>query len=109
MLAADSRSACWRCSSASCPKNRRATSVRMMTGIIWKVEALTTPVKKNISIKPRKKTMNTCVCKDQITSNTEAIMPTNTQNEIGRASCREREKNTVVTVGWKKKMREERI
>ena len=35
--------------------SRRATSLRMMTGIIWKVEALPTPVAKKRNMKLAKK------------------------------------------------------
>ncbi len=39
----------------------------MMTGIIWKVEALPTPVKKNGAMKKAKKPMKEPICKAQIT------------------------------------------
>src|SRR5215472_12808893 len=46
VIAADSFSACRNCATSSAFGIRRATSLRMMLGIIWKVDALPTPVAK---------------------------------------------------------------
>ena len=47
MIAADSISACF-CRATGCmPGSSRGISARMIAGIIWKVDALPTPVAKN--------------------------------------------------------------
>lgn len=51
----------------------------MITGIIWKVEELPTPVKKNSAMKPAKKPQKDSACSETMTSPTEAIMPAKTQ------------------------------
>ena len=59
MIAADSRVACSPLVVASAPGISRFISLPMIAGIIWKVEALPPPVRKNsamnIAKKPRKR------------------------------------------------------
>jgi hypothetical protein len=61
----------------------RPTSCRMITGIIWKVEALPTPVKKNSAMKQAKNPQNapgaSLMPRKKMTPSTAAIMPRNTQ------------------------------
>ena len=58
VIAADSFSACrWRVA-ASADGISRSISLRMMFGIIWKVEALPTPVAKNSTRNIAKKPQN---------------------------------------------------
>ena len=58
VMAADSFSACRRRVSASAVGIKRPISLAMITGIIWKVEALPTPVAKNSSRNAAKKPRN---------------------------------------------------
>ena len=62
MIAADSFSALRSCSLAGRPGINRPISLRMITGIIWKVEALPTPVAKNSSMNIAKKPQNAPSC-----------------------------------------------
>ena len=62
VIAADSFSV-WRARAAvSASGIRRSSSLRMMFGIIWKVDALPTPVAKNISRNIAKKPQNAPGC-----------------------------------------------
>ncbi len=58
MIAADSISACLCRSGGLMPGARRGISVRMIAGIIWKVDALPTPVAKNRIMNIAKKPQN---------------------------------------------------
>ena len=62
MIAALSRSDCFCRAAASSCGIRRGTSCRMIDGIIWKVEALPTPVRKNSAMKQAKKPMKLPPC-----------------------------------------------
>ena len=55
MIAADSLSPWRTCSAAGLPGISRVVSLRMIAGIIWKVEALPTPVAKNSTMNIAKK------------------------------------------------------
>src|SRR5690625_6017837 len=74
-MAADSISAWRRCRSGLYSGYRRAVSLRTRLGIIWKVDELPTPVKKNSAMKPAKNRVNDVFCSPQITTSTDRIMP----------------------------------
>ena len=58
MMAADSMSACFCRTAGVMPGSSRSSSVRMIAGIIWKVDALPTPVAKNRIMNIAKKPQN---------------------------------------------------
>src|SRR5215831_6674188 len=78
VIAADSFSACRNCATSSAFGIKRATSLRMMLGIIWKVDALPTPVAKkrsrNIAKKPQNALGSSLMARKYRTPATPAIM-----------------------------------